>query len=80
MSFPPDQNAAFQAMFQARNSMAQGFSQFLADQQQKLAATQQGVNPAAWAAESEALKSLQQEWMGRHAQLWQAMLLSLIHI
>jgi polyhydroxyalkanoate synthase len=74
MSFPPDQNAAFQAMFQAGNSMAQGFSQFLADQQQKIAATQQGVNPAAWAAESEALKTLQQEWMGRHAQLWQAML------
>ncbi|MBI5789843.1 MAG: class I poly(R)-hydroxyalkanoic acid synthase [Rhodocyclales bacterium] len=61
-------------MFQAGNSMAQGFSQFLADQQQKMAATQQGVNPTAWAAESEALKSLQQEWMGRHAQLWQAML------
>ncbi|MBN8475800.1 MAG: class I poly(R)-hydroxyalkanoic acid synthase [Sulfuritalea sp.] len=54
--------------------MAQGFSQFLADQQQKMAASQQGVNPAAWSAESEALKTLQQEWMARHAQLWQGML------
>jgi hypothetical protein len=33
-----------------------------------------GLNPAAWIAESEALKALQQEWMGRHAKLWQGML------
>jgi polyhydroxyalkanoate synthase len=32
------------------------------------------LNPAAWTPESEALKALQQEWMGRHAQLWQGML------
>ena len=74
MSSPPDQNPSLQAMFQAGNAMAQGFSQFLADQQKKLAATQQGTNPAAWTEESEALKALQQEWMGRHAQLWQGML------
>jgi polyhydroxyalkanoate synthase len=71
MSSPPDQNDPFKAMFQAGNAMAQGFNQFLA-QQQKTA--QPGVNPAAWSAESEALKALQQEWMGRHAQLWQGML------
>jgi polyhydroxyalkanoate synthase len=74
MSSTPDQNAAMQAMFQAGNAMAQGFSQFLAEQQQRAAATPEGLNPAAWAPESEALKALQQEWMGRHAQLWQGML------
>jgi len=73
MSSPPDQNAAMQAMFQAGNAMAQSFNQFLAEQQ-KLAATPPGVNPAAWNTESEELKTLQQEWMGRHAQLWQGML------
>ena len=72
MSSPPDQNASLQAMFQAGNAMAQGFNKFLAEQQQQLAATPSGANPAAWTAESEALKALQQEWMGRH--------LSLIHI
>jgi len=71
MSSPPDQNDAFNAMFQAGNAMAQGFNQFVA-QQQKSATP--GANPAAWTAESEALKALQQEWMGRHAQLWQGML------
>ncbi|MDP1613006.1 MAG: class I poly(R)-hydroxyalkanoic acid synthase [Sulfuritalea sp.] len=51
--------------------MAQGFNQFLAQQQSALP---QGVTPTAWNTESEALKTLQQEWMGRHAQLWQGML------
>ena len=74
MSSTPDQNAAMQAMFQAGNAMAQGFSQFLAEQQKKSVATPGGLNPAAWTPESEALKALQQEWMGRHAQLWQGML------
>jgi polyhydroxyalkanoate synthase len=74
MSTPPDQNAAFKAMFQAGNAMAQGFGQFLAEQQQKLSAAPAGSNPAAWTAESDALKALQQEWMGRHADLWQGML------
>ena len=74
MSTPPDQNAAFKAMFQAGNAMAQGFGQFLAEQQQKLSASPAGANPAAWTAETEALKALQQEWMGRHAELWQGML------
>src|SRR5664279_6001476 len=72
MSSPPDQNAALQAMFQAGNAMAQGFNQFLA--QQQLSTAPAGAKPAAWSAESEELKALQQEWMGRHAQLWQAML------
>jgi polyhydroxyalkanoate synthase len=74
MSSIPDQNAAMQAMFQAGTAMAQGFSRFLAEQQEKAAATPGGLNPAAWTPESEALKALQQEWMGRHAQLWQGML------
>ncbi|MCX7149794.1 MAG: alpha/beta fold hydrolase, partial [Rhodocyclales bacterium] len=73
MSVPPDQNAALHAMFQAGSAMAQGFNQFLAEQQ-KLATTPPGANSAAWSAESEELKTLQQEWMGRHAQLWQGML------
>ena len=32
MSFPPDQNAAMQAMLQAGNAIAQCFSQFLSEQ------------------------------------------------
>ncbi len=48
MSTPPDQNAAFKAMFQAGSAMAQGFGQFLAEQQQKLSAAPAGPNPAAW--------------------------------
>jgi polyhydroxyalkanoate synthase len=74
MSSSPDQNAAMQAMLQAGNAMAQGFSQFLAEQQKKAAAAPGGMSTAAWTPESEALKALQQEWMGRHAQLWQGML------
>jgi hypothetical protein len=35
MSSSPDQNAAMQAMMQAGNAMAQGFSQFLAAQQKQ---------------------------------------------
>ncbi len=70
MTTPPDQNAALQAMFQAGGAMVQGFGKFLAEQQR--AAT--GANPAAWGAEADALKALQQEWMARHAELWQAML------
>jgi hypothetical protein len=71
MSSSPDQNAAMQAMMQAGNAMAQGFSQFFAAQQKLAAPT-----PAApaWLAESEALKTLQQEWMSQHAKLWQGML------
>ena len=74
MSSPLDQNAAFQAMFQAGNAMAQGFNQLLAEQQKKLSTAPGGVNPAAWSAESDALKSLQQAWIAQHAQLWQGML------
>ena len=74
MSSSPDQNAAMQAMLQAGNAMAQGFSQFLAEHQKNAPAAPGGLNPAAWTPESEALKALQQEWMGRHTQLWQGML------
>ncbi|MCF8178744.1 MAG: class I poly(R)-hydroxyalkanoic acid synthase [Sulfuritalea sp.] len=54
--------------------MAQGFSQFLADQQQKLSTTMPGSETAAFNTDTEALQRLQQEWMGKHAELWQAML------
>ncbi len=78
MSSVPDPNAALQAMFQAGQAMAQGFSQFLTSQQQTLQqqtpTMPHGVNPAAWAPESEALSALQKDWMGRHAQLWQGMM------
>jgi polyhydroxyalkanoate synthase len=78
MSSVPDPNAALQAMFQAGQAMAQGFSQYLATQQQnlkdKVPNPPAGVNPAAWAGESEAIAALQKDWMERHAQLWQAML------
>ena len=73
MSSPPDQNAALQAMFQAGNAMAQGFQKFLSEQQQS-SASPAGANQVAWVAQSEALKTLQQEWMERHAELWQGML------
>jgi polyhydroxyalkanoate synthase len=71
MSFPPDQNAAMQAMLQAGNAIAQGFSQFLSEQQKAV-----GPNSAApaWIEQSDALKSLQQQWMEQHARLWQGML------
>ncbi len=72
MSFPPDQTDPVQAMFQAGSAMAKGFNEFLAQQQAAVAPA--GVNPAAWNAESEELKKLQQEWMERHARLWQGML------
>jgi polyhydroxyalkanoate synthase len=78
MSSVPDPNAALQAMFQAGQAMAQGFSQYLATQQQslkdKVPNPAAGVNPTAWAGESEAIAALQKDWMARHAQLWQAML------
>jgi polyhydroxyalkanoate synthase len=74
MSTPPDQNAAFKAMFQAGNAMAQGFGQFLAEQQQKLSAPRRGRIRRHGARKPKRLKNLQQEWMGRHAELWQGML------
>ncbi len=74
MSSSPDQNAALQAMFQAGSAMSQGFSQFLAEQQKNLSATLPGGESTGFNTDSEALKSLQQEWMGRHAELWQSML------
>ncbi|MCF8151555.1 MAG: class I poly(R)-hydroxyalkanoic acid synthase [Sulfuritalea sp.] len=54
--------------------MAQGFNQFLAEQQQKLSSGPAAANVAPLSMDSEALKALQQEWMGRHAELWQGML------
>ncbi len=77
MSSAPDPNAALQAMFQAGQAMAQGFSQFLASQQQALKAPANATplpTAAAFAPESDALAGLQKDWMAKHAQLWQAML------
>jgi polyhydroxyalkanoate synthase len=72
MSLPPDQNAALQAMFQAGSAMVQGFNQFLAAQQKPAAGG--AAIPALLTADTEALKALQQEWLARHAELWQGML------
>ncbi len=69
-----DPNSPMHAMFQAGNAIAQNFGQWLAARQQELAAAPAGATAAGWAAETEALKRLQQEWMARHAELWQAML------
>ncbi len=60
MPSPTDPNAALQALLQ-------GFSQFLA-------APPAGVDPATWQGGANTLQALQQEWMARHAQLWQGML------
>ena len=81
MSSTQDQNAAaMQAMFQAGQSFAQGFAQFLAQQQavmQGAAAQPQapaGIMPVAWTAETEEMAALQKQWAERHTQLWKAML------
>ena len=71
---PQDPNSPMHAMFQAGNAIAQNFGQWLAARQQELAAAPAGATPAAWAAETETMKRLQQEWMARHAELWQGML------
>ena len=71
---PPDQNPAMQAIFQAGSAMVEGFSQFLFRQQENWPAAPDGLIPAAWSAGSDELKALQQEWMERHAELWQGML------
>jgi len=71
-NFPNDPNAAMQAMMQAGKAMFEGLSKFTAGQQQPTMPP--GVNPAAWGAESEALKTLQQDWMAKHAALWQGIM------
>jgi len=73
-------DAAMQMWAQAGQSMARGFSQFLAGQQaawQQQAASSPapaGIMPLAWKAESEQAAALQDEWRDRHARLWRAML------
>jgi polyhydroxyalkanoate synthase len=67
-----DPNAAMQAMLQAGTAMFENLSKFTAAQQQP--AMPAGVNPAAWSAESDAVKALQQDWMTKHTALWQGML------
>ncbi|MDK9725434.1 MAG: class I poly(R)-hydroxyalkanoic acid synthase [Sterolibacteriaceae bacterium MAG5] len=70
--------AAMQAFFQAGQSFAQGFMQFLATQQAQMQsagmAPPAGVMPSAWAPESAEAAALQKEWMGRHAELWETMI------
>ena len=72
-------SAAMQAMMQAGQSFAQGFMQFIAQQQASAqrAAAQSPLppgGPAAWLPEGGEAQELQKQWMERHAQLWQAML------
>ncbi|OHC65726.1 MAG: class I poly(R)-hydroxyalkanoic acid synthase [Rhodocyclales bacterium GWA2_65_20] len=78
MSAPPDPNsAAMQAMFQAGQSFAQGFMQFMAQQQaalQNAAAPTPPIMPSAWKPETEEMAALHKEWGERQARLWQAML------
>ncbi|PKO83536.1 MAG: class I poly(R)-hydroxyalkanoic acid synthase [Betaproteobacteria bacterium HGW-Betaproteobacteria-11] len=59
-------------MQQAGEVLMQGFGQLLAAQAQNAQGTAPGV--AFPGMDTEALKSLQQGWMARHQQLWQAML------
>ncbi len=73
MSSPPDQNSALQAVFEAGKAMTQSFSQLLAPRPDS--GVPDGWNPAtAWSQDTEELRALQQEWLGRHADLWQGML------
>jgi polyhydroxyalkanoate synthase len=81
MSATQDPNsAAIQAMFQAGQSFAQGFMQFMAQQQSTLqnagmpTPSPAGAMPMAWKPETEEMAALQKQWTERHAQLWQAML------
>ena len=78
MSDTPDPNAALQAMFDAGQAMAQGFSQFLATQKQFVDAAVPGATgPRAlpgWGTDGEAVAALQKDWMARHALLWQSMM------
>jgi len=73
MPSPQDQNPALQAVFEAGKAMAQSFSQLLAPRPDS--GVPDDWNPAtAWSQDTEELRALQQEWLGRHADLWQGML------
>ena len=78
MSDTPDPNAALQAMFDAGQAMAQGFSQFLATQKQFVDTAVPGAGgPQAmpgWGPDAEAIAALQKDWMARHGLLWQSMM------
>jgi polyhydroxyalkanoate synthase len=78
MSSVPDPNAALQAMLQAGQAMAQGFSTIMAKQQEMLqqglqqnAAMPPGIQPL---QQSEELTALQKNWAARQAELWQKMI------
>jgi polyhydroxyalkanoate synthase len=87
MSASPESNDAnpppdLQAFFQQGQAMAQGFMQFMAQQQaamqrnaQAAAAphTQMGIVPG-WMPSNEEASALQKEWLQRHAELWNGML------
>jgi polyhydroxyalkanoate synthase len=81
MSNPPDSTAALQGMIQAGQAFAQGFMQFLASQQEALKSQGGGMPGAAsapssnaWMPETEAMASLQKQWMAQHSLLWQTLL------
>lgn len=76
MSSVPDPNAALQAMLQAGQAMAQGFSAVLAKQQEMLRQGAAGAAPSGMPQQpqSEALTALQKDWLARQARLWQTML------
>lgn len=63
---------AFKSLQQAGDVLMQGLSQMLAAQAQQVQGAASGV--AFPSVDADALKRLQQEWMVRHQQLWQAML------
>ncbi|RLJ62849.1 polyhydroxyalkanoate synthase [Sulfurisoma sediminicola] len=78
-SFPhPD----MQAFFQQGQAMAQGFMQFMAQQQATMQRNAQAqaqsvplgqINVPNWIPNDEQTAALRQEWLQRHAELWQHM-------
>ncbi len=78
-------NPDMQAFFQQGQAMAQGFMQFMAQQQAAMQRnaeaaqaaptplTQMGAVPS-WMPSNEQASALQKEWLQRHAELWQGML------
>jgi polyhydroxyalkanoate synthase len=80
---PESQNAAMQAFFQQGQAMAQGFMQFLAQQQATMQRNAQaaaapgafmGTPPMNLVPDNAESAALQREWLQRHAELWQHML------
>ncbi|MRR49395.1 MAG: class I poly(R)-hydroxyalkanoic acid synthase [Rhodocyclaceae bacterium] len=80
MSNIPDPHQTMQSWLQAGQAFAQGYAQFIAQQQANMQKTMgatpppAGVTAAAWLPEGEAAAALQKEWVARHAELWKTML------